>query len=94
MASYPTNDSASGNASMPNEDDLPSSTLISHKNDAVKVDESHKYGATMSELARRLREKEEMSASVAEKKRKGPLQLLDLPMDVLKDIIKEVWPTS
>lgn len=48
----------------------------------------------MSELARRLREKEEMSASVAEKKRKGPLQLLDLPMDVLKDIIKEVWPTS
>jgi len=57
---------------MPNEDDLPSSTLISHKNDAVKVDESHKYGATMSELARRLREKEEMSASVAERKKEGP----------------------
>lgn len=94
MAPYPTTDSASGNASIPNDDDLPSSTLISHKNDAVKVDERHKYGATKSELSGRLREKEETLASVAEKKRKGPLQLLDLPMDVLKDIIKEVWPTS
>lgn len=76
---------------MPHEDDVPFSTFMSHKNDALKVVESHKSGPAKSELSRILREKEEMLASVAEKRRKGPLQLLDLPMDVLKDIIKEVW---
>lgn len=90
MASDSSNISASGNASRPNDDDVPFSTLISHKNDAIKFDESHKYGASKSGLSRKTQEREKMLASVAEKKRKGPLQLLDLPMDVLKDIIKEV----
>lgn len=35
-----------------------------------------------------LKDKEREWAAVAEKK--GPLQLLDLPMDVLKEIVKEV----
>jgi hypothetical protein len=38
-----------------------------------------------------LKDKEKEWTAVVEN-RKGPLRLLDLPMDVLKEIVKEVWP--
>jgi len=41
-----------------------------------------------SSISNLLKDKEQEWAAVAEKK--GPLQLLDLPMDVLKEIVKEV----
>lgn len=50
-------------------------------------------GPTMSEktaLLRSLKGKEKEWTAVAEKKR--PLQLLDMPVDILKDIIEKVRP--
>jgi hypothetical protein len=41
-----------------------------------------------SKISSLLKDKEQEWAAVVEKK--GPLQLLDLPMDVLKEIVKEV----
>ena len=41
-----------------------------------------------SKISNLLKEKEQEWAAVVEKK--GPLRLLDLPMDVLKEIVKEV----
>ncbi len=41
-----------------------------------------------SKLSSLLKDKEQEWTAVVEKK--GPLQLLDLPMDVLKEIVKEV----
>ena len=71
-------------------DEVPPPTSVPQEELMAEDKESAKPEINMSELARKLREKEEMLASVAEKKKKGPLRLLDLPMDVLKDIIKEV----
>jgi hypothetical protein len=45
-------------------------------------------GGIRKKLSKLLKGKEEEWTAVAQKK--GPLQLLDLPMDVLKEIIKEV----
>ena len=72
------------------EDEVPRSASVPLKGFAEEVKERAKPDIRMSELAEKMREKEEMLASVAEKKKKGPLRLLDLPMDVLKDIMKEV----
>ena len=42
-------------------------------------------------LSKLLQDKEQEWAAVTQKKEeKGPLQLLDLPMDVLKEIVREV----
>ncbi len=46
-------------------------------------------GSVRKKLSKFLKGKEEEWTAVAQKK--GPLQLLDLPMDVLKEIVKEVW---
>jgi len=46
-------------------------------------------GLVRKKLSKLLKGKEEEWTAVAQKK--GPLQLLDLPMDVLKEIVKEVW---
>jgi hypothetical protein len=46
-------------------------------------------GFVRKKLSKLLKGKEEEWTAVAQKK--GPLQLLDLPMDVLKEIVKEVW---
>jgi hypothetical protein len=46
-------------------------------------------GLVRKKLSKLLKGKEEEWTAVAQKK--GPLQLLDLPVDVLKEIIKEVW---
>jgi hypothetical protein len=46
-------------------------------------------GFVRKKLSKLLKGKEEEWTAVAQKK--GPLRLLDLPMDVLKEIIKEVW---
>jgi hypothetical protein len=43
-----------------------------------------------TKISNLLQDKEQEWTAVAEKK--GPLQLLDLPMDVLKEIVKEVRP--
>lgn len=43
-----------------------------------------------TKISNLLKDKEQEWAAVAE--RKGPLRLLDLPMDVLKEIVKEVCP--
>lgn len=45
-----------------------------------------------TKISNLLKEKEHEWAAVA--KKEGPLQLLDLPLDVLKEIVKEVsfWP--
>src|SRR5277367_1665182 len=45
-------------------------------------------GFVRKKLSKLLKGKEEEWTAVAQKK--GPLQLLDLPMDVLKEIVKEV----
>jgi hypothetical protein len=45
-------------------------------------------GSVRKKLSKLLKGKEEEWTAVAQKK--GPLQLLDLPMDVLKEIVKEV----
>ncbi len=45
-------------------------------------------GFVRKKLSKFLKGKEEEWTAVAQ--RKGPLQLLDLPMDVLKEIVKEV----
>lgn len=45
-------------------------------------------GVIQRKLSKLLKGKEEEWTAVAQKK--GPLQLLDLPMDILKEIIKEV----
>src|SRR4051794_27706519 len=43
-----------------------------------------------TKISNLLKDKEQEWKAVAE--RKGPLRLLDLPMDVLKEIVKEVCP--
>lgn len=43
-----------------------------------------------TKISNLLKDKEKEWTAVAEKK--GPLRLLDLPMDVLKEIVKEVSP--
>lgn len=43
-----------------------------------------------TKISNLLKDKEREWTAVAE--RKGPLRLLDLPMDVLKEIVKEVPP--
>ena len=75
-----------------NEDEVAFLTLVSRKENSMKADESLATENEKQELAEELLVKQQMLASVLEKKEKGPLQLLDLPMDVLKDIIKEVGP--
>ena len=61
-------------------------SLNSSQSQANEVHDAMKTGAG---LARLLKGKErEWAAVVANKK--GPLRLLDLPMDVLKEIVKEV----
>lgn len=45
-----------------------------------------------TKMSNLLKDKEQEWTAVLEKK--GPLQLLDLPMDVLKDIVKEVPPQA
>jgi hypothetical protein len=45
-------------------------------------------GDARSKLSSLLKDKEREWTAVADRKR--PLQLLDLPMDVLKEIVKEV----
>ncbi len=92
MASESSNNPTLEITSVPNVDEVPFSTFLSQEKMAVGVEQRAKSGATQSVLAKKLREKEELLASIAEKKSKGPLQLLDLPMDVLKEIIKEVRP--
>ena len=81
---------ASENPGTTYEDEVPFSTSKPHKEIIAEDEERVKPEDKMSESARKSREKEEMLASVAEKKKKGPLQLLDLPVDLLKDITKEV----
>lgn len=44
-----------------------------------------------SSISNLLKDKEQEWTAVAEKQ--GPLQLLDLPVDILKEIVKEVSPT-
>jgi hypothetical protein len=44
-------------------------------------------GSVRKKLSKLLKGKEEEWAAVAQ--RKGPLRLLDLPMDILKEIVKE-----
>jgi hypothetical protein len=46
-------------------------------------------GIVRKKLSKLLKGKEDEWTAVAQKK--GPLQLLDLPMDILKEIVKEVW---
>lgn len=54
-----------------------------------QVDEPNDATKTKAGLARLLKGKEKEWAAVVANK-KGPLKLLDLPMDVLKEIVKEV----
>ncbi len=49
-------------------------------------------GFVRKKLSKLLKGKEEEWTAVAQ--RKGPLQLLDLPMDILKEIVKEVSLSS
>lgn len=56
---------------------------------AITATESHDQRSdSNSRLAKLLQGKEKEWAAVAEKQ--GPLQLLDLPVDILKEIVKEV----
>ena len=79
-----------GKAGMVNKDEVQFSNIISDKINIVEVSERAEPEAIHSELVRKLWEKEKLLPSVVEKRKKGPLQLLDLPMDVLRDIVKEV----
>lgn len=58
-----------------------------------QVDEANDATKTKAGLARLLKGKEKEWAAVVANK-KGPLRLLDLPMDVLKEIVKEVTHTN
>lgn len=58
---------------------------------SVASDRMEKQGVdARSKISSLLKDKEQEWTAVAEKKEKGPLRLLDLPMDVLKEIVKEV----
>ncbi len=89
MLSDPGVHSTPEKAGMTNDEEAPFSNIISDKTNVVEINKAEPE-AIQSELARKLREKEEMLASVVEKRKKGLLQLLDLPVDVLRDIVKEV----
>lgn len=54
--------------------------------DSITAQTSSAPGAVISRL---LQGKEKEWAAVAD--RKGPLQLLDLPVDILKEIVREVY---
>ena len=90
MASDSSSNPVPENAGTANEHEVPASNLTTHKTNIMEYVERAKPEALKLELVRKLREKEQMLASVVEKKKNGPLQLLDLPMDVLKVIVKEV----
>jgi hypothetical protein len=47
-------------------------------------------GIVRKKMAKLLEGKEQEWTAVVEKQKAGPLQLLDLPMDILKEIVKEV----
>lgn len=57
---------------------------------ALSISPSEKAGMdARSKISNLLKEKEQEWTSVVEK-RNGPLRLLDLPMDILKEVVKEV----
>ena len=62
---------------------------FSPKSSHFQADEDNDATARRNGLLRLLKGKEREWAAVVEKKN-GPLRLLDLPMDVLKEIVKEV----
>ena len=62
--------------------DVPTGSVLEHHEDASDT------AISAPGVVKRLKSKEEDVAIAIEKKR--PLQLLDLPVDILKEIIKEV----
>lgn len=74
---------------------LPDRSLDSEKEvgqGQVKAGSKHVGPMLADKMSKLLNGKDKEWAAVAG--RKGPLQLLDLPMDVLKEIIKEVYNRS
>lgn len=62
---------------------------LSPNSSQSRADEAKEASETKAGPARLLKGKEKEWAAVVANK-KGPLRLLDLPMDVLKEIVKEV----
>lgn len=66
---------------------------FSSKSSKLQADEENDATVRKFGLVKLLKGKEREWAAVVEKKN-GPLRLLDLPMDVLKEIVKEVRRSS
>jgi hypothetical protein len=81
-ASQPSNHIEHGYADQP-----PPAPMCPNEPEALEKSERTSIDAR-TKISSLLKDKEQEWAAVVEKK--GPLQLLDLPMDVLKEIVKEV----
>lgn len=55
-----------------------------------EISEVDGSGIVRKKLSKLLEGKEQEWTAVVEKQKAGPLRLLDLPMDILKEIVKEV----
>ena len=80
-ATQPSNTLKSSTPSQALGHQMAASESVSGKTETYSIDAKTK-------ISNLLKDKEQEWAAVA--KKKGPLRLLDLPMDVLKEIVKEV----
>ena len=87
-----SSDAREGTSILNNEDEVAVVSSVVQEENVLKADELAEPEDMKLGLAKCSLAKQELSANVVEKKKHGPLQLLDLPMDMLKDIIKEVGP--
>lgn len=84
-SSYSAHELAPNNLSLSSE----GTSAFSPKSAQFQADDANDTTERSIRLVKLLKGKEREWAAVVEKKN-GPLRLLDLPMDVLKEIVKEV----